>query len=1467
MAFITAETRSDLIELSVAMLKQAPSAALLEELIALSVGGGSLADAADHIGKTAAFKAEYPSFQTAEQYAAEIFDNITTGGTVTADLRTAVIELATGMLTSGSVTKSGLALAIAEYLAAPAALENEDFADIAQSFQNRADAAEYFVVNKELGASTDAELAAAIASVTSDAATLTAANTAADATSTAVAVVAGKTLTLTTNTDSATGGAGNDTIVSSSTTFQSDDIIAGGEGTDSLSVAASGNGTVIGNLSGIETVKVTNGGAGGTDYGINMITASGVTEVNSRLSTGQVSFDALQALATVSAFGTQAGSITTATFNTALASGTADSLSLIADGGADVDFQVSGVNDTKEFETINLTSAGTSKNTVAIADGGGNAPAGLKTLNVDGAAPLTMTLAGGAATGATFSAAAATGKQAITWADNFTTITGGSAADSLSLTGSFLGATAPKTVDGGDGIDTVTLTGNIANLNSNTAGTSHSFSNIEAVIHATTVTEAANADNLTTVAVDKLGLDNVVVALTNLDTGNTDTAQTTLSGISTETISFVGAEASTQAVVNLVATLKSATGLADSLTLTAANPSAATSVNHLDLLNVGTGIEAFTLNLGANDLYNANGTLASTGTTITDLNAGAAATVTLAGTGGVTIVETEIADPAGTTTAVIDASGVSGVLTLGAAATGLKNTAGDTITITTGTGKNTLFYVAEMTSTDKVIGKGTDSVVVLEAASGTLAPTLTDVDNLVITPSATASDTQTISAKNFTNVGKIQVVSAAHTANEGLVFSNLGAGQAVDLKSAAGIFQGDTIVLGNATGVSGNTVSLSGGAALHAAGVALTTSGGALSLTDNNKVAATGAYFDGTVTVAAASALAPQSSVVLSGGGMKTATALATLTLAGTTNVNVASIDATALTSNLNISGLTTKAGASITLGAGSNTVTLAQADMARDAITLNAGDGTDTAVVTLADATGTVDLRPGLTSVEKLSVTQTVAGGAANTINLSLADTDAVTTVLLNPAGSDDSLVISGTSGSVVLSLAADYDANTQGVTVNGASALTVNNSAVISSLIDITAANATDVTVALKNSSNIGVDALTVASATTVNLGGSNTNAVGAAYAGNISVASLVAAKGTTLNINTTQGDVAIPTLTAAKLTALNIVGDGAFTAGATAATTTALASLDASTSTGAITVTQAMDFASGATIKTGFNSDSVTLDVLTEGNVGLDMGEFTGTADTLALAGANNMGLTVIDLSAANQISQVNGAINTATQTGIENITLSGLTGSFGVTVTGSADANTIIGTANADNIIGGGAADTITGGAGNDTIDISEAVSKLDTVIFAATALASGANTISGFSAADSLDFSAFATDNTFAVTGEVADGSTGDIATTAVANSGIVDNSVLLVLDADGNLADTPAAIAGLFDDATNGGEAFESVDANADVVVIVRDTTNNETQIWYVDNDGTPVVANSEVVLVGTLTGFSTAFVDLNITD
>ena len=234
MAFITAETRSELVALSVAMLKQAPSNTLLEELIGISVAGGTLADAADHIAKTAAFKAEYPSFQTAAQYAAEIFDAFSVGGTVTAALRTEVIDLATGLLTSGQYTKASLASAISSFLLAPAALENEGLADIAQAHQNRSAAAEYYVITKELGGKTDAELAAVISSVTSDAATLTAAKAAADAVAVAVAVVPGKTFTLTTGLNTFTGEAGDDAFNTIATGLSAGDVLDGGDGTDTL---------------------------------------------------------------------------------------------------------------------------------------------------------------------------------------------------------------------------------------------------------------------------------------------------------------------------------------------------------------------------------------------------------------------------------------------------------------------------------------------------------------------------------------------------------------------------------------------------------------------------------------------------------------------------------------------------------------------------------------------------------------------------------------------------------------------------------------------------------------------------------------------------------------------------------------------------------------------------------------------------------------------------------------------------------------------------------------------------------------------------------------------------------------------------------------------------------------------------------------------------------------------------------
>ncbi|MDA8672766.1 hypothetical protein N9M46_06940, partial [Gammaproteobacteria bacterium] len=266
MAFITAETRSSIVELAMGMLNQAPSTTLLSTLIEKSTSGSSTQDLADYIATTDAFTAEYPATQTAREFATEMFGKLITGGTLDADINTAVIDLLEGLLIAGTTKAQGF-VAVIEFLANPANVDHADLGDIAQSFQNRADAAEYFVVTKELGGSTDAELAAAIASVTSDAATLTAANTAADATASAEEVVAGQTFTLTTGVDTGsafTGGAGDDTFLATAVaagkeTITSGDSLSGGEGTDTLALTSAVAGTygngVIG--SSIEALRVT----------------------------------------------------------------------------------------------------------------------------------------------------------------------------------------------------------------------------------------------------------------------------------------------------------------------------------------------------------------------------------------------------------------------------------------------------------------------------------------------------------------------------------------------------------------------------------------------------------------------------------------------------------------------------------------------------------------------------------------------------------------------------------------------------------------------------------------------------------------------------------------------------------------------------------------------------------------------------------------------------------------------------------------------------------------------------------------------------------------------------------------------------------------------------------------------------------------------------------------------------------
>ena len=118
-------------------------------------------------------------------------------------------------------------------------------------------------------------------------------------------------------------------------------------------------------------------------------------------------------------------------------------------------------------------------------------------------------------------------------------------------------------------------------------------------------------------------------------------------------------------------------------------------------------------------------------------------------------------------------------------------------------------------------------------------------------------------------------------------------------------------------------------------------------------------------------------------------------------------------------------------------------------------------------------------------------------------------------------------------------------------------------------------------------------------------------------------------------------------------------------------------------------------------------ISVSALLGANLTIDLGEKASDNDTLNLTGINNLGLSVIDLSAADQIMQVNGVINSAIQTGIESVSASAVTGSGAFNIVGNAENNTITGSKNSDAIsLANGGNDTIVFKAaasnGNDAI---------------------------------------------------------------------------------------------------------------------------------------------------------------------
>lgn len=273
---ITAETRNDIIELVVTAYNAAPGTTLLTELVAIVDGGGTLADVAASLTTSARWTSLYPSFQTAEEFAAEWLGALVPEAE--ADALAEGISVAVGLI-NGGASFADLILEAQGFLSATDETD-ASFGTSAANFNNKVEVATNHTVTLEKDG-TDGELASVLESVTSDDATVTAANE-----EQATSGSSSDSFNLTTATDVISGTA-NDDIFSGivgtnaangnlADTAQNVDTVSGGAGNDVLNIETQAGGTLGLTVADVERInyKVF------TAQIFNAVNTSGLTSLN-----------------------------------------------------------------------------------------------------------------------------------------------------------------------------------------------------------------------------------------------------------------------------------------------------------------------------------------------------------------------------------------------------------------------------------------------------------------------------------------------------------------------------------------------------------------------------------------------------------------------------------------------------------------------------------------------------------------------------------------------------------------------------------------------------------------------------------------------------------------------------------------------------------------------------------------------------------------------------------------------------------------------------------------------------------------------------------------------------------------------------------------------------------------------------------------------------------------------------------
>jgi len=1416
MAFITAETRSSIVELAMGMLNQAPSTELLTTLIGKSTEGASLQDLADYIATTDAFTAEYPATQTAREFATEMFGKLITGGTLDADINTAVIDLLEGLLIAGTTKAEGF-VAVIDFLSNSANASHPDLGDIAQSFQNRADAAEYFSITKELGGSTDAELAAAIASVTSDADTLTAANAAADATAVAEEVVAGQTFTLTTGLNNFTGGAGDDVVSALPTTLTVGDNFDGGAGSDTVTLTSSlaANTAVAGfTLKNIENLAVNITDAdtanaesltlnlASTDSEKVTLSGLGATTANDTLVLNNVAAGTTIAMNSATDLNVTANFVAAATTGTT-AAGTPNSVSVEVAGVSRTAATDNTLTIGSGFEIMNLAAKTAASRLDQITFGG-------DTLNITGDANLTIDTDLDAAI-YLVNATGYSGKLSIDTSNNAApdlavggvdihdaTVIGGSGNDDLDLSQNAsdneisvsagdgddkvtIGAAITKAstsnagdqLDGGDGKDTLVYTS--AGFAALTAANTVGVSNFEVA-----ALSNALANTITVAKIQATGIDTVVIpggtgglvmaagavtvgisssltgALTVTDTGSAVTDSLTIANTKTTADDMGDGNNLTIAgyeTVNIVTTAVSDTSQDfGTITLTGDDDEDGDPV--ATALNFS-GADRASVGAITATTINASGmTAASTGTTF-NMTVAATSVTTITGSAGADTLR-------GDAKSTINGGGGNDTIVGGSGNDTLNGDAGKD-TITTGAGNDTvnggadndtIVIAGSLTAADKIDGgDGTDTLSVTNAS-------ITALQGLSI------SDANTFNA-NFNSVETLYVSDALDSTGDDFDLGYLDGIETVTLTTVSGAQTIDGFD-------SGNTLILT---TTPSADITAKVNGATTSATDVLNIALTANADDDydalvlgnieTVNISVTQATASATSQTATVGLSISQTAVASGGTGAAQTVNFVGSEDIVVDTAI-AAGTISAAGMSARLASTPGLVmsTLATATTAMPGQTVTGSSGADT----LYGSTGA----------------DTITGGAGN-------DT------LVGGKGAD---TIDGTSGSDTLSTEGMVGASIGGTGTGTSTGVVV----------------------------NLGSTALTnvaVLNAVAQNLSGAVTSVPSnsTAYVFN-----------DTLNTNSTAADTLL------NIDNVTLAGNGInYVVGSDTANTVTLGSGNDTVSTGKGDDT-IVGIGGDNTLNSGAGDDTFTItaagsldtnDVITGGS-GTDVINLTNVAAATAVLDDQSgiETVTIVD-GAAGADSQLSITYTAANTTSI-TVDASALDSGEDFTLVVS-DAQ-VTGTTTFK--LGAGD-DVLTNGSGSEVI------------VFGATAAASGTVTASAFTGGaskDVLDFTAFLTGGDGTVT-EIASGASADAS---------IDNKVILLVDADGATSTNTATKVAALIEGTNDAMALAS-GGKAVIISGYDGDTGDDALIFLVDDTVGAVagtISADDVILVGTLTDF-----------